>query len=75
MTPKETAVACLACVAAIIAGVTMKYGVAWALIVGGVLCLVIAVLLFDPKAKRRSRLTPEQKAAAKAQKRWLGGGH
>jgi membrane protein implicated in regulation of membrane protease activity len=59
VTPFETAVAALACVVAIVAGVTMLWGLPAALISAGAIGLVIVVLLYDPKARRR-KPTPEQ---------------
>lgn len=39
-------------VAAIVAGVAMLAGPAWALVAGGVLALVAVVVLYDPSEKR-----------------------
>lgn len=78
MTRLESALVATCCLAAIVAGVALLGGLAWALIAGGVLGLVVIVLLFDPKAKRRwgRRLTPDQRravsAAARAEKNWNG---
>lgn len=40
-------------VAAVIAGVVLLAGPAWALITGGVLSAVTAVVLYDPDVKRQ----------------------
>lgn len=53
MTPTQLSAAlALTAVAAVVAGVVILAGVAWALIAGGAFGLVGAFLLYDPKAKR-----------------------
>jgi len=77
MTRLESTFAAIGCLAAIVAGVALLGGLAWALITGGVLGLVVTFLLFDPAAKRRLRRhTKDQRAAvnasARADKIWNG---
>lgn len=42
----------IACVA-IVVGVAMAVDIAWALIIGGVLLLIVTVLLYDSQANQR----------------------
>jgi O-antigen/teichoic acid export membrane protein len=78
MTRLESTIAAVCCLVGIVAGVALLGGLAYALIVGGVLGLVITFLLFDPAAKRRwgRRRTREQRAAVsasvRADKMWNG---
>lgn len=78
MTRLESTLAAIFCLVAIVAGVALLGGLAWALLVGGVMGLVITFLLFDPAAKRRwnRRPTKDQRvavtAAARAAKNWNG---
>ena len=50
MTPKQSLLAGACAFAVIIAGVVVQFGAGWGLIVGGVLLLAAAVLLYDPAA-------------------------
>jgi O-antigen/teichoic acid export membrane protein len=78
MTRLESTFAAICCLVAIVAGVALMGGLAWALIAGGVLGLVVTFLLFDPAAKRhlRRRYTKDQRAAVnasvRADKIWNG---
>jgi O-antigen/teichoic acid export membrane protein len=78
VTRLESTLTAVCCLTAIVAGVALLGGLAWALIIGGVLGLVITFLLFDPAAKRHwgRRHTAEQRAAmtasARADKMWNG---
>jgi O-antigen/teichoic acid export membrane protein len=78
VTRLESALAATCFLVAIIAGVALLGGLAWALIIGGVLGLVVTFLLFDPAAKRgrRRRKTADQLAAVRnakiAEVNWNG---
>jgi preprotein translocase subunit SecY len=66
MTAKEALATLVAACIAIVAGVAMLYQLAWALIIGGVLLLLVTVLLYDSQANQRR--------ADQARKRRLGQG-
>ena len=65
MTATQALLALLVACVAIVVGVALLWQLAWALIVGGVLLLMVTVLLYDSQTNQRN---------AAARKRQLGQG-